>query len=162
MESIITAATVLTMYFNAINSNEANYMYNGDMEDGVVNKIEVYAQNADQQMTQKMEYCYEYDEQGRLSNKEMLSWDEATQNWTKDSRLTYKYYKNGYNVEVSHWNAEKQQYDLPSEVTLYRSQAPNLTTVKTYKMNETQDNMYLSSSMVVMEPLDNSRLLANK
>ena len=162
MESIITAATVLTMYFNAINSNEANYMYNGDMEDGVVNKIEVYEKNADQQMTQKMEYCYEYDEQGRLSNKEMLSWDEATQNWTKDSRLTYKYYKNGYNVEVSHWNAEKQQYDLPSEVTLYRSQAPNLTTVRTYKMNETQDNMYLSSSMVVMEPLDNSRLLANK
>ena len=49
MESIITAATVLTMYFNAINSNDANYMYNGDMEDGVVNKIEVYAQNADQQ-----------------------------------------------------------------------------------------------------------------
>ena len=37
------------MYFNAINSNDANYMYNGDMEDGVVNKIEVYAQNADQQ-----------------------------------------------------------------------------------------------------------------
>ena len=161
METIITAATVLTMYFNAINSNDANYMYNGDMEDGVVNKIEVYEKNADQQMTQKLEYCYEYDEQGRLSNKEMLSWDEATQNWTKDSRLTYKYYQTGYTVEVSHWNAEKQQYDLPSEVTLYRSQAPNLTMVKTYKMNETQDNMYLSSSMVVMEPLD-SRLLAIK
>ena len=161
MESIITAATVLTMYFNAINSNDVNYMYNGDMEDGVVNKIEVYEKNHNQQMEQKMEYCYEYDEQGRLTNKEMLSWDEATQSWTKSSRLTYKYYKNGYNVEVSHWNAEKQAYDLPSEVTLYRSQAPNLTTVKTYKMNETQDNMYLSSSMVVMEPLD-SRLLAIK
>ena len=161
MESIITAATELTMYFNAINSNDVNYMYNGDMEDGVVNKIEVYEKNADQQMEQKMEYCYEYDEQGRLSNKEMLTWDEAKQEWTKDSRLTYKYYKKGYNVEVSHWNKEKQAYDLPSEVTLYRSQAPNLTTVKTYKMNETQDNMYLSSSMVMMEPLD-SRLLAVK
>ena len=30
MESIITAATVLTMYFNAVNSNDANYMYNGE------------------------------------------------------------------------------------------------------------------------------------
>ena len=159
MESIITAATVLTMYFNAINSNEANYMYNGDMEDGVVNKIEVYAQNADHQMTQKMEYCYEYDEQGRLSNKEMLSWDQANQMWTKSTRLTYKYFKNGYNVEVSQWNAEKQAYDLPSEVTLYRQVAPSLTSVKTYKMNETQDNMYLSSRMMVMESLD-SRLLA--
>ena len=54
MESIITAATVLTMYFNAVNSNDANYMYNGEMEDGVVNKIEVYAQNDKKQMEQKM------------------------------------------------------------------------------------------------------------
>ena len=159
METIITAATVLTMYFNAINSNDVNYLYNADIEDGVVNKIEVYERNANQQMEQKMEYCYEYDDQGRLTSKEMLTWDEATKQWKKSSRLTYKYYKHGYNVEVSHWNAEKQQYDLPSEVTLYRSQAPNLTTVKTYKMNEAQDNMYLTSSMLVMEPLDD-RLLA--
>ena len=161
MESIITAATVLTMYFNAVNSNDANYMYNGDMEDGVVNKIEVYAANDHKQMEQKMEYCYEYDEQGRLQNKEMLSWDDAKKMWVKSSRLTYKYYKNGYNVEVSQWNNETQSYDLPSEVTLYRSQAPNLTTVKTYKMNETHDNMYLSSRMIVMEPIENS-LLANR
>lgn len=155
MEAIITAATVLTMYFNAVNSNEPNYMYNGDMEDGVVNKIEVYAQNANQQMTQKMEYCYEYDEQGRLSNKEMLSWDEARKVWTKSTRLTYKYFKNGYNVEVSKWNAAKQAYDLPSEVTLYRSVGPDMTSVKTYRMNETQDNMYLTDRMIVMEPIDN-------
>ena len=161
MEAIITAATVLTMYFNAVNSNDANFMYNGDIEDGRVNKIEVYERNDNQQMEQKMEYCYEYDDQGRLTNKEMLTWDEANKQWAKSSRLTYKYYKNGYNVEVSYWNADKQQYDLPTEVTLYRSQAPSLTTVKTYKMNEKQDNMYLTSSMVMMEPLD-SRLLANK
>ena len=159
MESIITAATVLTMYFNAINSNDVNYMYNGDMEDGKISKIEVYEKSANQQMEQKMEYCYEYDAEGRLSNKEMLTWDEATQSWAKSSRLTYKYFKNGYNVEVSYWNAEKQQYDLPAEVTLYRSMAPSLTTVKTYKMNEAKDNMYMTSRMVVMEPLDN-RLLA--
>ena len=161
METIITAATVLTMYFNAINSNDVNFMYNGDMEDGVVNKIEVYERNSDQQMEEKMEYCYKYDEQGHLADKEMLSWDEAKQEWAKSSRLTYRYFKNGYNVEVSYWNKEKQAYDLPAEVTLYRSQAPNLTTVKTYKMNEKQDNMYLSSSMIVMEPLD-SQLLAAK
>jgi YD repeat-containing protein len=159
MEAIITAATVLTMYFNAVNSDNANYMYNGEVEDGVINKIEVYAENDHHQMTQKMEYRYVYDEQGRLQDKEMMTWDEATKQWTKSSRLTYKYFKNGYNVEMSYWNAEKQQYDLPTEVTLYRSKAPSLTTVRTYRMNETQDNMYLSSSMLVMEPIDN-RLLA--
>ena len=141
--SIITAATVLTMYFNAVNSDSAT-------------------QNYRHQMEQKIEYCYAYDEQGRLQDKETLSWDEATKQWTKSCRLTYRYYKNGYNVEMSYWNAEKQQYDLPTEVTLYRSMAPNLTTVKTYKMNEQQDNMFLTSSMVMMEPLDDLRLLADK
>ena len=160
MESIITAATVLTMYFNAINSSDVNYLYNADMEDNVVNKIEVYEKNANQQMAQKMEYTYEYDEQGRLVNKEMLSWDEAKQQWSKSSRLVYKYYKNGYNVEVSTWNADKQAYDLPSEVTLYRSAGPNMTSVKTYRMNDTQDNMYLANRMIVMESID-SRLLAD-
>ena len=139
MKAIITAVMVLTMCLTTVNSYAAD----------------------NQSDTQKVEYRYEYDEQGRLANKEMLSWDEAKKDWQKSSRLSYKYYKNGYNVEVSQWNADKQAYDLPSEVTLYRSQAPNLTTVKTYKMNETHDNMYLTSRTVMMEPLD-TNLLAVK
>lgn len=139
MKAIITAVMVLTMCLTTVNSYAAD----------------------NQSDTQKVEYRYEYDEQGRLANKEMLSWDEAKKDWQKSSRLSYKYYKNGYNVEVSQWNADKQAYDLPSEVTLYRSMAPNLTTVKTYKMNETHDNMYLTSRTVVMEPLDTD-LLATK
>jgi len=139
MKAIITAVMVLTMCLTTVNSYAAD----------------------NQSDTQKVEYRYEYDEQGRLANKEMLSWDEANKDWQKSSRLSYKYYKNGYNVEVSQWNADKQAYDLPSEVTLYRSMAPNLTTVKTYKMNETHDNMYLTSRTVVMEPLD-TNLLAVK
>jgi len=139
MKAIITAVMVLTMCLTTVNSYAADK----------------------QNETQKIEYRYAYDEQGRLANKEMLSWDEATQQWQKSSRLTYKYYKNGYNVEVSEWNANKQTYDIPSQVTLYRSQAPNLTSVKIYKMNETRDNMYLTSRTVMMEPL-NANLLASK
>ena len=140
MKAIITAAMVIAMCLSTVSSYAAN----------------------NQSDTQKVEYRYEYDEQGRLAFKEMLSWDEATQQWQKSSRLTYKYFKNGYNEEVSQWNADKQTYDIPSQVTLYRSQAPNLTTVKTYKMNETHDNMYLTSRTVVMEPLETANLLAVK
>ena len=56
MESIITIATVLTMYFNAANDVNAPYLYNSDLEDGVIHKIEVYEQKADNQMCAKMEY----------------------------------------------------------------------------------------------------------
>jgi len=51
MESIITIATVLTMYFNAANDVNAPYLYNSDLEDGVIHKIEVYEQKAEGQMS---------------------------------------------------------------------------------------------------------------
>ena len=161
MESIITIATVLTMYFNAANDVTSNYLYNSDLEDGVIHKIEVYEQKDNNQVCAKMEYHYEYDEQGRLTTREVMRWDSNKNNWVNEFRHTYKYYKNGYNLEVSYWNNQKQAYDLPAEVTLYRSQAPNLTSVKIYKMNEKQDNMYLSGSMIVMKPIE-YRLLAIK
>ncbi len=161
MESIITVATVLTMYFNAISSTDSNYMYNADMEDGRVNSIEVYEKTPNQSLTQKMEYRYAYDEQGRLKTKEVLRWDTTRQTWTENTRLSYKYYSNGYNVEISKWNAAKAAYEIPSEVTLYREVAPSLTSVRTFRMNETQDNMYLADRMIVMETVD-SRLLAGQ
>jgi len=161
MESIITVATVLTMYFNAISSTDGNYMYNADMEDGKVNRIEVYEKTANQSLTHKMEYRYVYDEQGRLATKEVLRWNEAKQAWTENTRLNYKYYTNGYNVEISKWDAAKADYEIPSEVTLYRTIAPSLTTVRTFRMNDSKDNMYLSDRMIVMESADN-RLLADK
>ena len=96
MESIITIATVLTMYFNAANDVNAPYLYNSDLEDGVIHKIEVYEQKADNQMCAKMEYRYSYDDQGRLTTREVVRWDANKQEWVNDFRHTYKYYKNGY------------------------------------------------------------------
>ena len=160
MESIITIATVLTMYFNAANDVNAPYLYNSDMEDGVIHKIEVYEQKTDNQVCAKMEYRYSYDEQGRLTSREVMRWDDSRQDWVNDFRHTYKYFKNGYNMETSKWDSAKQAYDLPSEVTLYRAAGLHMTSVKTYRMNESQDNMYLSNRMIVMEPV-NSQLLAS-
>ena len=154
MESIITIATVLTMYFNAANDVNAPYLYNSDLEDGVIHKIEVYEQKADNQMCAKMEYRYSYDEQGRLTTREVVRWDADKQEWVNDFRHTYKYYKNGYNMETSKWDTAKQTYDLPSEVTLCREIAPSMTSIKTYKMNAEKNDMYLINSLLCMESLE--------
>lgn len=153
MESIITIATVLTMYFNAANDVNAPYLYNSDLEDGVIHKIEVYEQTADNQICAKMEYRYEYDELGRLTTREIVRWDSEKQTWVNDVRHTYKYYKNGYNLEISKWDVKQQAYDLPSEVTLYREVA-SMTSVKTYKMNAAKNDMYLVNSLLCLEPFE--------
>ena len=67
-------------------------------------------------------------------------------------------------METSKWDAERQAYDIPSEVTLYREVAPTVTSVRTYRMNETKDNMFLTYSLLCMESLDqiSDRLMAIK
>jgi hypothetical protein len=162
MESIITIATVLTMYFNAANDVNAPYLYNADLENGVIHKIEVYEKKGDNQMCAKMEYRYSYDEQGRLTTREVVRWDQSMKQWVNDFRHTYKYYKNGYNMETSKWDTSLKVYDLPMEVTLYREVAPSVTSVKTFRMNKTKDDMILTNSLLCMEPLDavSDRLLA--
>ena len=154
MESIITITTVLTMYFNAANDVNAPYLYNSDLEDGVIHKIEVYEQKADNQLCAKMEYRYSYDEQGRLTTREVVRWDANKQEWVNDFCHTYKYYKNGYNMETSKWDAAKKAYDLPSEVTLCREIAPSMTSIKTFRMNAEKNDMYLINSLLCLESLD--------
>ena len=65
-------------------------------------------------------------------------------------------------METSKWDDARQTYDLPSEVTLYREVAPSVTSVKTFKMNEAKNDMYLVNSLLCMEPLEmfSDRLLA--
>ena len=163
MESIITIATVLTMYFNAANDVNAPFMYNSDLEDGVIHKIEVYEKNPNGMISAKMEYRYSYDEQGRLTTREVMRWDANKQQWVNDFRHTYKYYKNGYNMETCKWDARLKGYDLPVQVTLYREVAPYVTSVTTYKMNAAKDNMYLTDRLLCMESLEqiSERLIAS-
>ena len=162
MESIITIATVLTMYFNAANDVNAPFMYNSDLEDGIIHKIEVYEKKADNQICAKMEYRYSYDEQGRLTTREVMRWDDSKKQWVNDFRHTYKYYKKGYNMETSKWDSAKNSYDVPFEVTLYREVAPSVTSVRTYKMNAAKDNMFLTERLLCMESLEqiSERLIA--
>ena len=42
MDAIITAATVMAMYFNSLGSESSRYLYNADIQDGKVASINVY------------------------------------------------------------------------------------------------------------------------
>ena len=67
-------------------------------------------------------------------------------------------------METCKWDAIRQCYDMPEEVTLYREVAPNVTSVKNYRLNAAKNDVTLTNSLLCMEPLDivSSRLLAIK
>ena len=73
METIITIFTVLSMYMNVITNAESKYFYNADINDGVVETIYVFSQNG-AGLQEKLACHYDYDEQGRLTEKTVCRW----------------------------------------------------------------------------------------
>ena len=75
METIITAATVLSMFMNLSNDVNAPYYYNADVENNQVKTLHVYNDN-DGLLSARLSYRYTYDDEGRLVSK------VATTAWT--------------------------------------------------------------------------------
>ena len=68
METIITAATVLSMFMNLSNDVNSPYYYNADVENNQVKTLHVYNDN-DGLLSARLSYRYTYDDEGRLVSK---------------------------------------------------------------------------------------------
>ena len=96
METIITAATILAMYFNSATIDGSKYCYNADLSNGQVTTLYVYAQKGEQ-LRNHLEYRYEYDDNGRL-----VYYVETFSEGGKDS-IAFFYDKNGCLVGYSEY-----------------------------------------------------------
>ena len=115
METIITAATILAMYFNSATIDGSKYCYNADLSNGQVTTLYVYAQKGEQ-LRNHLEYRYEYDKADRLVQKETLRWDAESQQWRRKSCLCFSYNETGYTVEHCLWDSKLQAYAEADEI----------------------------------------------
>lgn len=112
MQTIITAATILSMYLSAAENSNSSYYYNADMENGKVTTMYVY--EADNQMlTSKLAYNYTYDEQERLVKKEVMRWNSVSREWENDYSLNLIYTEDGYELSRSVWDKRTQLTSPP-------------------------------------------------
>ena len=164
METIITAATILAMYFNSATIDGSKYCYNADLSNGQVTTLYVYAQKGEQ-LRNHLEYRYEYDEADRLVQKETLRWDAESQQWRRESCLCFSYNETGYTVEqgytVEHclWDSKLQAYAEADEIAVYKYEFEHLLSVNYLKRNAESDGMDIIGSMLLMNPR-NDLLLA--
>lgn len=153
METIITAATIMTMYLNATSNADSPYYYNADIEDGKVKTMYVLDSNGEH-LSNKLEYRFSYDSMGRLASKEVMRFNAVTGRHETEYRLDYTYKTDGYTMERREWNRRKQAYDRADIRTEYRKEFCNVVSVATYKWNEKQNDMLLVDNMLVLTPYD--------
>lgn len=153
METIITAATILSMYLSSAMNGSETYCYNADIENGRVNTMYVYDKDGNY-LTAKLAYTYEYDDQDRLVKKEVLRWNERRNEWVKDHCLELTYNMEGYEVSKHNWNRKNQNYDTAMEKAVYHYEFSQVMSVNYLRRHKAASGFETIDSMLVMNPTD--------
>ena len=122
----ITNESVMKTYLDAVQTENADYAYNADIENGILNTQYIYrksqshrGKNACTMLTPHVKHCYSYDAEGRLANRTTYFWNATTGDWQTTYRLDYSYQPGLSIVECSKWNAAANRFASPSDRLVY-------------------------------------------
>lgn len=122
----ITNESVMKTYLDAVQTENADYAYNADIENGILNTQYIYrksqshrGKNACTMLTPHVKHCYSYDAEGRLANRTTYFWNTAAGDWQTTYRLDYSYQPGLSIVECSKWNAAANRFASPSDRMVY-------------------------------------------
>jgi hypothetical protein len=161
METIITAATILSMYLSSATNENAMYSYNADFEDGRVTTMYVYDRDG-AYLTAKLAYNYEYDDQDRLVKKEVLHWNARLNKWVKDYCLELAYNMDGYEVSKRNWNRHDQAYETAMVKAVYHYEFSQVMSVNYLRRENTTSEFESIDRLMVYNPTQDILLTATK
>jgi hypothetical protein len=153
METIITAATILSMYLSSAMNENATYCYNANIDNGRVNTMYVYNRDGNY-LTAKLAYTYEYDDQDRLVKKEVMRWDAVRNEWVKDHCLELTYDVEGYEVSKRNWNRKDQAYEPAKEKAVYHYEFSQVMSVNYLRRQAIENGFESVDKMLVMNPAE--------
>lgn len=122
----ITNESVMKTYLDAVQTENADYAYNADIENGILTTQYIYrksqshrGKNACTMLTPHVKHCYSYDAEGRLANRTTYFWNTTAGDWQTTYRLDYSYQPGLSIVECSKWNAAANSFASPSDRMVY-------------------------------------------
>lgn len=122
----ITNESVMKTYLDAVQTENADYAYNADIENGILTTQYIYRKSQNHRgkkactmLTPHVKHCYSYDAEGRLANRTTYFWNATTGDWQTTYRLDYSYQPGLSIVECSKWNAAANRFSSPSDRMVY-------------------------------------------
>ncbi len=150
METIITVFTVLSMYLNAASSNNSEFYYNADIEDGIVKTMYVYTHEGDQ-LKNKLACHFAYDAQGRLTEKTVCHWSNWKSDYVPEYRLQFTYTDNGYELSHSDWSRKEQAWKDVDQKAIYSFSMDELVSVN-YLRRDRQGEFQRIEDLCIANP----------
>ncbi|MCE8951681.1 DUF3836 domain-containing protein [Bacteroides thetaiotaomicron] len=143
--SILLAVSSFTSNAVADNSNLiSRFAYDYEMNDSQMTSKIVYKVEDQKFLHPYLKYCYSYDSTGRVSQKDVLKWNQETEKFEKQHCLRFAYNDTDVTVELISWNAKQQTYSTVKEKSVYQLSDNNtIANYLNYEWNERDNNWNL-------------------
>ena len=124
---VISAIIAMTSLVNVVSAAAVNrtdnFAYNTETNDGRVETQTVFKVENQKFLHRHLKYNYIYDNSGRISQKEVLKWNESTQSFEKHHSLNF-FYTDDVTVERAKQCLHRHQAE--SRLSADRQQCPAL------------------------------------
>ena len=153
----ITNESVMKTYLDAVQTENADYAYNADIENGILTTQYIYrksqshrGKNACTMLTPHVKHCYSYDAEGRLANRTTYFWNTTAGDWQTTYRLDYSYQPGLSIVECSKWNAAANRFASPSDRMVYEvTPGTDSGLVSSYHRKAGRSNFQLTETLAI-------------
>lgn len=153
----ITAESVMKVYNDAVKNPNSGYVYNAEINDGVLTAQYVYRKDSIGQgrkaiveLRPHIMYRYEYDDKLRLSSRVAFSWNDFKGQWQNCYRLDYTYEPGRNIVECSRWSKAAHSFVRADEKMIYELQPyASEGLVSSYERKNSKDDYELTSQVMV-------------
>ena len=147
---LITAALLFASMLNmTAQTSEKYFVYNNVMTDGKVTAVQTNKKVLDT-LSQKLKTDYDFDQQGRVTKRELMKWNERKQQWVNLKRWTYKYDGDRTSIDFAVWNKHKGCYNPVRDRKVYDFISDKVICVNDYKRNDKLDDLQYMGSCLLM------------
>lgn len=147
---LITAALLFASMLNMTAQTSEKYFVNNNvMTNGNVTTVHTCEIVLDT-LSQKLKTVYDFDQQGRVTKRELMKWNERKQQWVNLKRWTYKYDGDRTSIDFAVWNKHKGCYNPVRDRKVYDFISEKVICVNDYKRNEKRDELQLMGSCLLM------------
>ena len=147
---LITAALLFASMLNmTAQTSEKYFVYNNVMTNGNVTTVHTCEIVLDT-LSQKLKTVYDFDQQGRVTKRELMKWNERKQQWVNLKRWTYSYDGDRTSIDFAVWNKHKGCYNPVRDRKVYDFISDKVICVNDYKRNDKLDDLQLMGSCLLM------------
>ena len=145
---VISAIIAMTSLVNVVSAAAVNrtdnFAYNTETNDGRVETQTVFKVENQKFLHRHLKYNYIYDNSGRISQKEVLKWNESTQSFEKHHSLNF-FYTDDVTVEYALWNEQSSAYTDIKQKAVYRQTDSSVLRYLSYEWDEKNNDWSLTA-----------------